>query len=60
MTIAANPWIFAILLFGVACFGVWLVLMIRRPRVVPPERTELDSDDPRITRIYQGNRKTEI
>jgi hypothetical protein len=24
------------------------------------ERTELDGDDPRITRIYQGNRKTEI
>ena len=24
------------------------------------ERTELDSDDPRITRIYQRNKTTEI
>jgi hypothetical protein len=61
MTITANPWIFAILLFGIGCFGVWLLWLMRQPLPkVGPDRTELDSDDPRITRIYQGNRKTEI
>ena len=46
MTITANPWIFAILLFGTGRFGAWLIWLIRRPRVVPPDRTELDNDQP--------------
>ena len=60
MTISANPWIFAILLFGIGCFGLWLIWMIRRPPAVPPDRTELDSDDPRITKIYRNGNSKEI
>jgi hypothetical protein len=38
VTIAANPWIFAI----------WLLWLMRRPTVVPPERTELDNTEPPV------------
>lgn len=46
MTITANPWIFAILFFGIGCFGVWLIWLMRRPRVVPPDPYEAEHKPP--------------
>jgi hypothetical protein len=48
MTITANPWIFAILLFGIGCFGLWMLWLMRRPPVVLPDRTELDNAEPLV------------
>jgi hypothetical protein len=60
-TTDSDSLIYAAVFFVVACCGVWLIWLMKQPLPrIPPERTELDSDDPRITRIYQGNRKTEI
>lgn len=61
LTSDADSLIYAAIFFVVGCCGVYLIWLAKQPLpVVPPERTELDSDDPRITKIYQGNRKTEI
>jgi type IV secretory pathway TrbD component len=52
-----TDYITTALLFIAACLGVGLIWLMKQPLPRVPDRTELDSDDPRITRIYQRNKE---
>ena len=53
-----TEYLASIALTLMGCVGVYLIWLMKQP-LPPPERHQMDADDPRITRIFQPNKTTE-